>query len=81
MYYVDMVITVLFQFEVIIKVVGSGLVFCGDASYMRSKWNLLDFAIVLISTAALSSSIHALKFLAIMRMGRILRPLRVIGKN
>lgn len=48
---------------------------------MRSIWNVFDFSIVMISVISINPNAHSLKTLKILRMGRVLRPLRVIGKN
>ena len=50
----DLVMTVIFSLEVILKVIATGLVFNGKNSYLRDGWNLLDFMIVFSSLMSLS---------------------------
>ena len=82
--YVDLGITVLFTFEVIVKVVSYGLIFNGDQSYLKNPWNRLDFAIVIVSIISLAMPVEASESLTafkVIRMARLLRPIRVISKN
>ena len=46
---IDCVVTVLFLFELILKVVMHGLIFNGPDSYLLNSWNILDFIIVFLS--------------------------------
>ena len=45
----DFVITGLFAFEAIIKIMVFGYLINGKKSYLREYWNILDFTIVAIS--------------------------------
>ncbi len=81
MYYIDLIITIVFTFEVVIKLIGKGIFFCGKRSYFKSVWNILDFTIVLISLISIIFSNDSLKIFKILRMIRVLRPLRVINRN
>ena len=47
----DLVLTGLFLIEATLKIVVSGFVFNGPMSYLRSTWNQLDFAVLLLSVA------------------------------
>ena len=74
------VFTVLFLLEMLFKLVALGFVM-DHGSYLRESWNLLDFFIVTTSMVDIivqSSDVAALK---ILRMLRILRPLRVVSHN
>jgi len=77
----DYVTTVIFLVEVVIKVIGSGFFFNGAKSYIRNPWNVVDFFIVIISLLDLFPTGLSLSVLKIVRMARLLRPLRVISKN
>lgn len=46
---IDLLTTLIFISELIVKVICSGFLFCGEHSYLRSYWNLLDFFIIIIS--------------------------------
>ena len=80
----DRVMTVLFLLEVIIKVIANGFLFNGPDSYLRIGWNRLDFVIVVISIISVTISDEQSESLAafkVIRMARLLRPIRVISKN
>ena len=75
--------TVIFAVEVLIKVISHGFLFNGSKSYLRETWNVLDFIVVIIAIISLvlpegGASIGTLK---ILRMGRLVRPLRVLSRN
>jgi hypothetical protein len=90
----DLIITIIFTFEMVIKIIALGLVF-HKHSYLRNGWNVLDFAIVLVSLVALATGPFstglkicnaeaggsALKALRALRAFRALRPLRVIKRD
>lgn len=75
--------TCIFTLEVIIKVISRGFILNGPKSYILSMWNVLDFSIVIIALVSLSipKASGDLKILKIFRMGRLLRPLRVLSRN
>lgn len=75
-----MVITAIFTMEVIVKVVAYGFVLNGADSYLRQTWNMLDFVIVLTSLTAVTID-QTFSFFKVIRMARLLRPVRVISKN
>jgi hypothetical protein len=87
---VDVVFTLLFTLEVIVKMQALGVI-CHSSAYMRDAWNVLDFVIVAASLANLSlEAVTRLKliefgsslgFVKILRLLRILRPLRMINRN
>ena len=67
--------------EVVIKIIANGFLFCGDSSYIRSYWNILDFIVVIISVISISTDNKSLKIVKVLRMIRVLRPLRLISRN
>jgi voltage-dependent calcium channel L type alpha-1D len=77
----DYVTTVIFLLEVVIKVISSGFLVNGEKSYLRNPWNVIDFFIVSIALIDLLPTGLSLSVLKIVRMARLLRPLRVISKN
>ena len=61
-----------------------GLIQNGDQSYLKSAWNRLDFAIVIVSIISLAMPVEASESLTtfkVIRMARLLRPIRVISRN
>lgn len=90
LFIIDVVFTILFTIEVILKIQALGIV-CHPTAYMRDAWNILDFVIVAASLANLSMEAitrlqltefgSKLGFLKILRLLRILRPLRMINRN
>ena len=62
-----------------LKIVSLGFIINGENSYLRSGWNILDFAIVIVSVVSLggTSGLSALKAL---RTLRVLRHLRLISR-
>jgi hypothetical protein len=77
----DIVTTTLFTMEVIIKVIAVGFIVNGKTSYIRETWNILDFIIVIISIISLFPIEAKISVFKIIRMARLLRPLRIISKN
>ena len=76
--YCDIVFTLLFIAEMIVKILAYGLVF-EKGAYLRNSWNVLDFMTVLVSILNLleigpGSSLRAL------RTFRVLRPLRMLNR-
>ena len=74
----DIVFLWIFNVEFIVKVISTGFVL-GPKTYLSVSWNRLDFFVLLFSNVGyiLPSSGIGSYF----RIGRILRPLRVIGRN
>ena len=52
--YCDLVMTILFTFEVVFKVIAHGFLINGKDSYLQNPWNILDFIIVVISLVSVS---------------------------
>ena len=78
--YFDWVISILFGFELLFKVVSLGL-FGHKGAYLRDGWNVLDCIIVIISFLSLSiTGAKAVKALRSLRALRALKPLRVVRR-
>jgi hypothetical protein len=75
------VTTTFFTLEVIIKVIAFGFIFNGKDSFIRDAWNVIDLTIVIISIFSLCPVDVNLNALKVIRMARLLRPLRVISKS
>jgi len=79
----DLVLTIVFVIEILVKIVIFGFLFNGEASFCRDQWNQLDFivtGIALMSHLVVSGSSLS-KNLKVMSVFRALRPLRIIMKN
>lgn len=73
----DYAITAFFATEAMLKVVVGGA-FSGDGAYFNStKWNYLDFAVLLSSLAALLPGLHHVRDI---RLLRLMKPLRIIAR-
>lgn len=73
---VELVTTILFTVEFLLKVCASGFYFM-PLAYLRDPWNVLDFVVVLVSVSQLfSGSGPRLAGLRSLRAFRALRPLR-----
>lgn len=77
---IDSIVTAIFCFEAFLKIVALGFIINGKNSYLRDSWNVLDFSIVLISLVSLSIDTD-ISFIKVLRVARILRPLRLIQKS
>jgi hypothetical protein len=75
---INYIINGIFIFEMIVKVIALGFVMDMN-SYLRDSWNKLDFTIVSFSILDMVLSGSNLEFIKIVRMLRILRPLRFIS--
>jgi hypothetical protein len=53
--YMEDVFLILYTGEMVLKILGMGLIF-GEESYLKDSWNILDFTIVISSLLALKSS-------------------------
>lgn len=79
------VITIVFTTEMLLKIGAMGFL-CSRDSYLRSKWNLLDFFLVIVGWGTtilwLSSNRQAsiLRTLNVFRLFRALRPLRLVQR-
>ena len=71
----------IFVIEGIMKMLAFGVLFNGPDSYLRTYWNWIDLPIIIFSVLSISLPQINLKVLKILRMFRILRPLKFISKN
>jgi hypothetical protein len=86
--YLDDCFNYFFFFEALVKIIRNGF-FINSTSYLRDTWSKLDFIIVLVSAIDMSLSGVKLPFLKVqnhrypqvLRLLRILRPLRFISHN
>ena len=76
----DSVMTVLFVFEMVIKIIVFGFACNGPDSYIRLGWNIMDFIIVLLTCVKFLPIQSELGFIKVLRMLRVLRPLRLLTK-
>jgi len=78
----DMVFTLIFLVEMLLKMVADGFVLHPKA-YLRNPWNWIDCTVVVISMVSTfaSNSDSNLKSFKALRSVRALRPLRVIQRN
>ena len=77
----DYILSFIFLFELLIKVVVLGFAFNGPDSYMRNSWNQMDFIIVFFSMVSIAFADIDLGPIKILRVLRVLRPLRMISRN
>jgi hypothetical protein len=71
----DIVFTVLFTIEMVIKVIAMGFVWQKN-SYFRDSWNKLDFVVVVAGYISLLPSV---KNMSALRTFRLLRPLKTLN--
>jgi len=76
----DSIMTVLFIIELLIKVIVFGFACNGSLSYIRNSWNVMDGLIVLLSIFKWLPIDAELGFIKVMRMLRVIRPLRLLTK-
>jgi len=76
---IDLVVTLIFCLEALMKIITFGFILNGKKSYILNSWNVLDFMIVAFSVFSLSFDAN-LSFIKVLRVARILRPLRLIQK-
>jgi hypothetical protein len=81
LFILELMTTVIFIFEMIVKIISGGFLCNGPDSYLQNSWNIVDFTIVAVSILSLFPLKINLTTLKIIRMVRLLRPLRVISKN
>ena len=77
----DMILSFVFLFELLIKVVVYGFAFNGEDSYLKNSWNQMDFIIVFFSMVSIIFKDIDLGPIKILRVLRVLRPLRMISRN
>ena len=79
--YMDIALTAIFALEMVLKIISFGFIFNGKKSYLRNSWNIIDFTIVTFSLIDLSADNLELGIFKVLRLLRVLRPLRIISKN
>ena len=72
----EVVFTVVFSIECLLKVFGMG--FTGQKSYLKDRWNWLDFLVVITSWL---SYVPSIPNVSVLRTFRVLRPLKSISTN
>ena len=77
----DLIFTIVFTLELVMKNIAMGFIFNGKQSYIRNPWNIIDFIIVLFSLISLFATNVDLSIFKALRLLRVLRPLRMISKN
>ena len=78
---IDVVVSIIFTCELVIKVIVYGFGLNGKDSYIRNSWNQMDFLIVTFSIISMSFANVKLGIFKVLRMLRVLRPLRMISRN
>lgn len=81
LFYSDVFFTTAFAIEMVVKILGLGLVM-QKQTYFRSGWNILDFVLVVTSVLNLSlSGTEILQTFRVLRALRALRVLRMVSHN
>lgn len=78
--YIDYGFNVCFTCECLMKIISFGF-FMDDGSYLRENWNILDFFIVTSSLIDMSLPSVDIPAIKVLRLLRILRPLRFVSHN
>lgn len=76
--WIDIFTTLIFLLESILKTIAFGFILNGETSYLRGSWNIMDFFIIIMSILAITPLTNNL---AIVKMFRVLRILRLVSKN
>ena len=77
---VDIVFTIIFLAEMLMKLVAYGLFMEDPDSYLRDPWNCMDGSIVVIGLVGKILSGANMEWVRALRTMRVLRPLRVISR-
>lgn len=56
LYWIDLVTTIVFFIECLMKIITYGFVTNGEPSYLKNPWNLLDLIISLISLSSITEA-------------------------
>ena len=78
---INYVMTFMFTIEVIIKIISKGFLLNGKKSYLRNAANILDFVIVVFALIDISLTNVNLSFIKIIRMAKLVRPMRLVFRN
>lgn len=76
----DLVFTIVFIIEALLKIVSMGFLL-GGGTYLKDSWNRIDFIIVVMSLIELFVIDGNYSIVRIFRLVRTLRPLRFINQN
>ena len=76
---IDYITTGVFTVEAFLKIIAFGFLFNGRKSYLRDSWNQLDFTIVVSGLISVASE-SDIGFFKVLRIMRVLRPLRLITR-
>ena len=76
----NIVFTIVFCIEALLKTIAFGFVYNGKHSYLRGYSNISDFMLVVFAVLDLFFA-TTLRALRLLRLLRILRPLRIIVRN
>jgi len=79
-YEIDLVLTLIFAVEMLLKMFAFGIICNGKDSYFRKSENFLDFFVVICGLLSIFLTVD-LRSLKILRLLRVLRPIRLISKN
>ena len=79
-WYFDVLITLCFILEFLIKSINTGF-FLDEGSYLKDNWNMIDFGIVVLSVADILMQSLSITYIKVFRLFRTLRPLRFISRN
>ena len=79
-YICDIVFTVLFTIEMLMKVVALGFVL-GEKAYLKDPWNWIDFVVVLAAYVQFIPNADQYTWLKALRTIRALRPLRMVSRS
>ena len=77
----DIIFTAIFTLEAMLKILAHGLIINGEKSYLQKSWNILDFVIVILSVTSIFFRDQDVSAFKIIRLIKVLRPLRMISKN
>ena len=77
-FWIDTATIVVFTSECLMKIFTYGFIMNGPYSYLKDLWDALDFIILIFSYLCLTSWAESFK---VVKTFRILRSLRLIGKN
>lgn len=78
LYWFDFISIGVFLFESVAKIIAFGFINNGVSSYLRNKWNVIDFIVILVCMIAISPLASKFEFF---KMFRVFKIIRLISKN
>eukprot|EP00755_Sulcionema_specki_P015559 Sspe_Gene.59734::Locus_32834_Transcript_1_1_Confidence_1.000_Length_6014::g.59734::m.59734/K04851/CACNA1D; voltage-dependent calcium channel L type alpha-1D len=78
---IDLINTIVFAFEAMVKIVAYGFAFGEDTYLQRDVWNRVDFVIACASVVSVVTASRSVSNVKLIRTLRVLRPLRVINRS